>query len=143
MSDKTESKLTVSRFAKPGQQFTGRKDDFTEYKQGLASMINCSEKTSSDGKYLFEIFPDDVTEASGYQVPQRYRVIEVPVHWRAADLVAHPMTANEKKSNEKEIADAKEYNKPIIAMNAALLGFIYTTVDRDILKAQQKFGGNT
>ena len=142
MSDKSGSKLTVSRFAKPGQQFTGRKDDFLEYKQGLTSMISCNDKTSSDGKYLFEVYPEDVTEASGYRIPQQYRVIPVPVHWRALDLVAHPMTANEKKSIEKEIMEAKEYNEPIIAMNAALLGFIYTTVNEDILKTLQKFNGH-
>ena len=142
MSDKTESKLTVSRFARPGQQFTGRKDDFTEYKQGLTSMISCNDKTSADGKYIFEVYPEDVATVSGYRIPQQYRVIPVPVHWRATDLVVNPMTAAEKKSNEREIAEAKEYNEPIIAMNAAILGFIYTTVNEDILKALQKFGGN-
>ena len=81
MSEKADTKLTVSRFAKPGQQFSGRKEDFDEYKQGLMSMINCNSKTSSNGKYLFDVYPEDATVEGGYRVPQRYRKVEVPRHW--------------------------------------------------------------
>ena len=87
MSEKVDTKLTVSRFARPGQEFSGRKEDFNEYKLGLGSIISCNPASSQDGKYIFTIFPDDPMNDGEYLGPQQFRTVEVPLHWRAMDPV--------------------------------------------------------